>query len=107
MRNLAPPSIYDDPDVPDDGPTVGQLAIAHPGVWSPTPDSVTLTWYRSGSTDPIGTGAAIVVPFEALGETLTVEATAAKATYASTTVVSKPSAAVLPGALHRAKGVSR
>lgn len=98
VRNLAPPSIYDDPDVPDDGPTVGQLAVAHPGVWSPTPDSVTLTWYRSGSTDPIGTGAAIVVPFEALGETLTVEATAAKATYASTTVVSTPSAAVLPGA---------
>jgi hypothetical protein len=97
VRNLAPPSIYDDPAAPDDGPTVGQLAVAHPGVWSPTPDSVTLTWYRSGSVDPIGTGSAIVVPFEALGQTLTVKATAAKATYTSTTVASKPSAAVLPG----------
>ncbi|GAA4091998.1 hypothetical protein ACFFOS_23955 [Nocardioides kongjuensis] len=97
VRNLAPPSIYDDPDAPDDGPTVGQLALAHPGVWSPTPDSVTLTWYRSGSSEPIGTGAVIVVPVEALGQTLTVKATAAKAGYAPTTVASEPSAAVLPG----------
>ncbi|WP_344110802.1 hypothetical protein [Nocardioides humi] len=91
VRNLLRPTIYNDP------PKVGDLAFAHLGTWYPTPDAVTLTWYRSGSTDPIGTGNPIFIPVEALGETLTVRATATKAGYADATATSSASTAVVAG----------
>lgn len=91
IGNLLKPSIYNDP------PKVGELALVHPGTWYPAPDSVTLEWFRSGSATPIGTGNAILVPFAARGETLTVKATATKAGYVDTVVSSAPSAPVADG----------
>ncbi|WP_408898554.1 hypothetical protein ACJ5H2_05435 [Nocardioides sp. R1-1] len=88
---LVRPSVYNDP------PKVGELAFAHPGTWSPQPDSVTFTWYRSGSPTPIGTGNPVWIPFEALGETLRVTVTAKKAGYADGTSTSLASKAVVPG----------
>lgn len=88
---LSRPAVYNDP------PKVGELAFAHPGVWSPEPDSVTFTWYRSGSLDPIGTGNPVWIPFEALGQTLSVKVTAKKAGFADGTSTSLPSKAVVPG----------
>ncbi|TQK69992.1 hypothetical protein [Nocardioides sp. SLBN-35] len=97
VKNGVPPVIFDDPAVPDDGPTVGRPAFAHPGFWTPSDATVTLTWYREGSTDPLGTGSVLMVPFEALGEKLRVSATATAPGRTPTTVVSKPSAPVLAG----------
>lgn len=92
-----PPRIFDDPAVADDGPTVGRPAFAYPGAWTPSDATVTLTWYIEGSTDPLGTGPVLNVPFEALGKKLQVSATATAPDRSPTTVLSKPSAPVLAG----------
>ncbi|WP_418062442.1 hypothetical protein [Pimelobacter simplex] len=88
IENLVPPAVVSDP------PKVGELAFAHVGVWYPQPENVQVSWYRSGSTQSIGTGTAIVVPPAALGETLSVKVTVTKPGFDDTTVTSEASAPV-------------
>ncbi|AIY19261.1 hypothetical protein GUY44_02530 [Pimelobacter simplex] len=78
---------------------VGKTVTAVPGAWTPAADGYTYRWFRSGSTDPVGTGQDLVVPGAAAGETLTVEVTATKAGYADSAAVSEPTAAVTKGVL--------
>lgn len=88
IDNLVPPAVV------SEAPKVGELAFAHVGVWYPQPDELQVTWYRSGSTQPIGTGTAIVVPPAALGETLHVKVTASEPGFDDTTATSEASAPV-------------
>ncbi|MBU2695265.1 hypothetical protein [Pimelobacter sp. 30-1] len=78
---------------------VGKTVTAEPGTWTPAAEGHTYRWFRSGATDPIGTGKDLVVPAAAAGETLTVEVTASAAGYADSAAVSEPTAAVAKGQL--------
>ncbi|MBM7517930.1 carboxypeptidase regulatory-like domain-containing protein [Nocardioides nitrophenolicus] len=79
--------------------TVGSTLTALEGTWSATPDAYTYAWYQSGTSTPIGAGKVFVVPPGALGTTLTVKVSAAKAGHTGAAATSDPTATVAPGGL--------
>ncbi|HEY1117972.1 MAG TPA: carboxypeptidase regulatory-like domain-containing protein, partial [Acidimicrobiales bacterium] len=93
VENLAPPRVL------DEDPQVGELVYAHPGVWTPASDDLDIEWFRSGSEEPIGSGIGVVVPAEALGETLTVQVTVRADDRIDGVASSEPSAPVTEGQL--------
>ena len=64
--------------------------------WSPTPTSMTLQWFRSGSTTAIATGSSYTVTTSDSGRTITVKATGVRPGYVSTTVTSKGTFVLAP-----------
>ena len=65
--------------------TVGSTLTASPGTWSQTPDSVTYQWYRGAVAITSATGATYVVTASDLNKVLSVQVTANKVGYNSTT----------------------
>ncbi|MGO4119642.1 hypothetical protein [Arthrobacter sp. YAF16] len=74
-------------------PTVGQRLTATPGVWQPSPVTLTYRWQRNGSTIAGATGASYTLAKADIGKTITVTVTGAKSGFAS---ASRTSAATKP-----------
>lgn len=74
--------------------TVGSVLTAHPGSWSPTPDSFTYQWLRNDTEIPGATAATYTVTTADVGARLAVVATANKAGYFPDYYQSAPTAVV-------------
>ncbi len=70
------------------GATVGQTVTVDEGVWTPTPDTFTYQWYRSGSTISGATARSYSIVSADAGKSLTVKVTAAKAGLTSASATS-------------------
>ncbi|MFE4838120.1 excalibur calcium-binding domain-containing protein [Arthrobacter sp. NPDC056691] len=78
---------------------VGYALTAVPGIWSPSPVTLSYQWYRSGVAVAGATAATYSLPASAAGATYTVRVAASKAGYASVVKASAASAVVATGSL--------
>lgn len=77
---------------------VGRTLTATAGVWSPTP-TITYRWLLDGVAVSGATAATWAVPVSALGKRVTVEVTAKRSGYRTTTVTSAATGAIAPATL--------
>ncbi|NUU33208.1 hypothetical protein HNO80_16590 [Arthrobacter sp. C9C5] len=75
-------------------PKVGRVLTATPGVWSPSPVSLTYQWYRSGVAITGATAFQYKLNARDLAKKITVRVTGSKSGYTAVSKVSMPSRAV-------------
>lgn len=76
---------------------VGKTLTASRGTWTPTPSTVTYVWKAGTTTIKSSTSNQLVVPASAKGKQITVSVVGARAGYATKTVTSAKTAAVVAG----------
>ncbi|WP_062464282.1 hypothetical protein [Demequina soli] len=71
------------------GTTAGSVLTAKPGSWSPTPDTLSYQWYRSGAAISGATKSTYTLTTADRGKKVTVKVTGRKAGYTTVTKTSK------------------